>query len=422
MTSPRFSRLEDWLRWQETLHYKTIDLGLDRVRAVGQRLGVLKPAPVTLTVGGTNGKGSAIIMLEAILKAQGYRTGAYISPHLLRYNERVRIDGEEVSDAALCQAFESTDKARQETSLTYFEFGTLAALWLFHRAAVDVALLEVGLGGRLDAVNIVDAHGALVTSVGLDHTDWLGQDRDTIGREKAGIWRAGRPAICGEREPPRGLMEEGARIGADLRVRGRDFEAERCAHVWRWRGRTREWENLPCPTLAGNVQIDNAAAALALLEAVDEWLPAGRDAVAQGLKSARLPGRLQENCGAVSVLLDVAHNAEAAKVLADHLRETPVPGRNLAVIGMLKDKPARAVAHALDTLIDAWYAGGLDGDRGLSGDQLMERLSPVRGHRSVYCDTVSAYRQAWDDAEPGDRIVVLGSFHTLAAISEAHDG
>lgn len=419
MTPPRFSRVEDWLRWQETLHPKAVDLGLERVRAVGERLGVLRPAPVTLTVGGTNGKGSAVAMLDAVLRAQGYRAGAYLSPHLFHYNERVRIGGQDVSDAELCEAFAAVDAARDQTSLTYFEFGTLAALWLFHRAAVDVALLEVGLGGRLDAVNIVDAQSALITSVGLDHTDWLGPDRDSIGYEKAGIWRRGRAAICGEREPPRGLIEAGERIGADLYVRGRDFDAEKREEAWRWCGRARDWPNLPYPGLKGGIQLDNAAGVLAMLEAVEEWLPVGREAVEQGLRTARLPGRLEERRGTVSVLLDVAHNAEAARVVADYLRDEPAKARNLAVIGMLKDKPVRAVAQALDPTIDAWYAGGLDGERGLSGDLLAARMTPVRGRVSTHRDVASAYQQAEYDAEPGDRIVVLGSFHTLAAVSES---
>lgn len=419
MTAPRFTRLQDWLRWQERLHPNTIELGLERVQAVAERLAVRRPAPVAVAVGGTNGKGSVVVMLEAVLRAQGYRTGAYLSPHLFRYNERIRIDGEQVPDDALCDAFAAVDAARGDTSLTYFEFGTLAALWLFQQAGVAVALLEVGLGGRLDAVNVVNAHAAVVTSVGLDHTDWLGDDRDSIGREKAGIWRAGRVAVCGERKPPQGLIEAGMRIGADLRLPGRDFQVQRAQGEWHWCGRSLAWPNLPMPALAGGAQIDNAAAALALLEGLAAELPVARDAVADGLARARLPGRLQVVPGRVPVLLDVAHNAEAAGALVRYLEQDPAAGRNIAVVGMLKDKPIRAVGRVLDQAVSAWYAGTLDGERGLTGQALAERLGRMRGPVSTFRDPAAAFRGAWRDARPGDRVVVLGSFRTVAAVSES---
>lgn len=419
MSAARFSSLDAWLHWQERLHPKTIDLGLDRVHRVAHRLDVLLPAPVTVSVGGTNGKGSAVAMLEAVLRAAGYTTGAYFSPHLLRYNERIRIDGAMVDDDALCQAFAAVDAARRDVSLTYFEFGTLAALWLFRRAAVDVALLEVGLGGRLDAVNVVDADAAIVTSVGLDHTQWLGPDRDSIGREKAGIFRSARPAVCGEARPPQGLIEVGQSLGADLRLRGRDFDATTDAQGWHWRGRRRDWPQLPLPALRGRAQIDNAAAVLAALEGLAGRLTVNRDAVVAGLRHVHLAGRLQLLDGRVPVLIDVAHNAEAAAVLADYLRQVPVAGGNRAVVGMLEDKPADSVARVLDGCIAHWYAGGLDGERGLSGAALAGRLGSVQGAVRAFDDVTAAFRQAWSDAGPQERVVVLGSFRTVAAVSES---
>ncbi len=419
MTNPRFSSLDEWLRWQEGLHPSRIDLGLERVRKVARALDVTTPAPTTISVAGTNGKGSTVTLIEGILGAAGYRTGAYMSPHLLRYNERVRIDGREVGDDALCEAFAAVDDARAETSLTYFEFGTLAALWLFRRAAVDVAILEVGLGGRLDAVNAVDADGAIVTSVGLDHTQWLGPDRDSIGREKAGIWRAARPAVCGDPVPPDGLLEAATCIGTNLHLIKRDFDFDVEPQRWHWRGMRQQWDSLPLPAVPGAAQFNNAASALALLETLAARLPVSRLAVETGLEQMKIAGRLQQVPGEVPVLLDVGHNAEAATVLADFLAANPVPGRNLAVIGMLDDKPARTVARTLDPYIAGWYAGGLDGERALSGDELASRLIGLRAP-VVVCETVpEAYGQASASATPGDRIVVLGSFRTVAAVSES---
>ena len=344
--------LTDWLARLEQLHPSTIELGLERVRRVKDALG-LAPAFPLIMVGGTNGKGSTCAYLEAILGAAGYRTGLYTSPHLLRYNERVRIAGREASDAELVAAFERVDAARGDTSLTYFEFGTLGAMVQFIAAGVDVAILEVGLGGRLDAVNVFDADVAVVTSVDLDHMDYLGDTREKIGFEKAGIYRGRRPAICADPAPPDSLLEHARRIGADLRCVGRDFFALREGDRWTYRGPALVWQDLPLPAMAGAYQLRNAAGALAALEAVRGRLPVSEAAIRQGLRAAQVPGRFQRIARAPEVILDVAHNPEAARALAATLREQPVTGRTLAVVGMLADKDAAAVFAALRGEVDA---------------------------------------------------------------------
>jgi dihydrofolate synthase/folylpolyglutamate synthase len=320
----RFATLDDWLGWQETLHPKAIDLRLERVRTVLQRLQPEPPAYTVITVGGTNGKGSCVAMLDSILRAAGYPVGAYSSPHLLRYNERIRINGVEADDAAICRAFARIDAVRSEISLTYFEFGTLAALELFREAGVDVAVLEVGLGGRLDAVNVLDADAALVVSIGIDHVDWLGADRDSIGYEKAGIYRAGRPAICADPDPPLRLVEYAASIHARLLCVNRDYQFARTDATWRWQSGDWRFDALPLPALAGNHQLGNAAAALMTLISLQDRLPVSPEAIPTGLINAKLPGRFQIIPGPVEWILDVAHNPHAAAALADQLRGRPV--------------------------------------------------------------------------------------------------
>lgn len=299
----RFATLDDWLGWQETLHPKAIDLRLERVRTVLQRLQPEPPAYTVITVGGTNGKGSCVAMLDSILRAAGYPVGAYSSPHLLRYNERIRINGVEADDAAICRAFARIDAVRSEISLTYFEFGTLAALELFREAGVDVAVLEVGLGGRLDAVNVLDADAALVVSIGIDHVDWLGADRDSIGYEKAGIYRAGRPAICADPDPPPRLLDFAQSLGASLRRVGRDYHFSQQENSWRWQSDTAQFNDLPLPALAGVHQIGNAAAALAILDSLRDRLLVTAEAIRAGLTQTQLPGRFQIIPGPLSGLL-----------------------------------------------------------------------------------------------------------------------
>lgn len=409
--------LADWLARLERLHPSTIELGLERVRRVKDALGLAPDFPI-LVVGGTNGKGSTCAYLEAILGAAGYRTGLYTSPHLLRYNERVRIAGREASDAELVAAFEQVDAARGDTSLTYFEFGTLGAMVQFIAASVDVAILEVGLGGRLDAVNVFDADAAIVTSVDLDHTDYLGDTREKIGYEKAGIYRAGRPAICADPAPPASLLEQARRIGAELHCIGRDFSAQREGNRWIYRGLRASWADLPLPAMAGSVQLRNAAGALAALEAVRARLPVSDAAIRRGLTAALAPGRFQRIAQAPEVILDVAHNPEAARALAATLRERPVAGRTLAVVGMLADKDAAAVFSALGGEIDAWWTCTPASPRAQDAATLGEVLRAGAGSApvTVQPDVNAALAAARSAAHENDRIVVFGSFYTVAAV------
>ena len=414
----RFNTLQDWLAWQEQLHPNAIDLGLARVERVLAAMDLSRPSFRVLTVGGTNGKGSCVAYAEAMLRAAGHRTGAYTSPHLLRYQERVRVDGEEATDQEFCDAFARIDAARGETSLTYFEFGTLAALDIFARRDVQVAVLEVGLGGRLDAVNAVDADASLVVSVGMDHMDWLGPDRESIGFEKAGIYRKGRPALCADRDPPESLIRHAQDIGADLRLIGRDFERRLSGAGWDWHDSGAEFRGLPAPALAGTVQYDNAAAVIAMLHSVKDRLPVPESAVREGLTRVMLPARFQRVPGEVEQVFDVAHNADAARNLAINLQAIPARGRTLGVAGMFRDKAVEEVARALAQHLDRWYLGGLAGPRGQTAAALGGRIhsaapaAEIREHDSVS----EAYAAARQDARPGDRLVVFGSFQTVAEI------
>ena len=414
---PRSLSLGDWLARLEKLHPSTIELGLDRVNRVKDTLGLVPTFPLII-VGGTNGKGSTCAYLEAILGASGYKTGLYTSPHLLRYNERVRIAGSEASDAELVAAFERIDVARGETSLTYFEFGTLGAATQFIDAGVEVGILEVGLGGRLDAVNVFDAAAAIVTSVDLDHMDYLGDTREQIGFEKAGIYRAGRPAICADPAPPASLLAHARHIEADLRCVDRDFVAQRENGLWNYRGPDTSWSGLPLPAMAGAYQLRNAAGALAVLESMRACLPVSEAAIRQGLRTARVPGRFQCIARAPDVILDVAHNPEASRALAATLREHPVGGRTLAVVGMLADKDADGVFEPLQGAIDAWWTCTPDSPRARDASALAATLRKYAGSApiSVQPDVRTALAAARSTAHEGDRILVFGSFYTVAAV------
>jgi dihydrofolate synthase/folylpolyglutamate synthase len=409
--------LADWLARLEQLHPSTIELGLERVRRVWHALG-LEPMFPILIVGGTNGKGSTCAYLEAILGAAGFRTGLYTSPHLLRYNERVRIAGRNAEDADLVSAFEAVDAARGDTSLTYFEFGTLGAMVQFIRAGIDVAILEVGLGGRLDAVNVFDADAAIVSSVDIDHIEYLGDTREAIGFEKAGIYRAGKPAICSDPVPPVSLIEHAHSIGARLSCVGQDFSAQREADQWIYRGVTTTWSGLPVPTMAGACQLRNAAGALAVLETLRARLPVSEMAMRQGLAAAQVPGRFQRIACAPDVILDVAHNPEAARALAATLREQSVSGRTLAVVGMLADKDAAEVFAALAGEIDAWWVCMPDSPRARDATTLAAILRPQVGNTPVYIepDVNMALAEARSAAREDDRILVFGSFYTVASV------
>lgn len=411
--------LEGWLAWIERQNPREIELGLARVRSVAERLGLIPPPYRVITVAGTNGKGSTVALTERILRAAGYRTGAYFSPHLVRYNERVWIDGSMVTDDDLCGAFARVEAARGEVPLTYFEFGTLCALELFQSRRIEVAILEVGLGGRLDAVNVVDADCAIVTAVGTDHRDWLGPDREAIGREKAGVFRANRPAVCSDPSPPASIAQTAAAIGARLLQLGRDFSHERQTGGWTWRHGTDVRAALPYPALRGDYQLDNAAGALMALNALADVLPVAQADIRAGLLDATLPGRFQTLPGLPLRVLDVAHNVEAAHAFAATLARQPVAGRTLAVVGMLKDKPITETLRVVAPRIDAWYLADLsETPRGTSAAELQVKLEEagVISSVSLYPDPITAYGAAMDAATTQDRVVIFGSFHTVGAI------
>ena len=422
--------LEDWLRWQEALHPQSIALGLERVAAVAHRLGLPAPGkrtPLTLTVAGTNGKGSTATLLSEIALAAGHRVGTYTSPHLLRYNERVAVNGEPAPDAVLTGAFAAVERARAGTALTYFEYGTLAALWLFREADVNVQVLEVGLGGRLDAVNIVDADCAVITSIGLDHVEFLGNDREQIGREKAGILRRGRAAVCSDPSPPGSIAAAAAATGASLWQLGRDFHVQVAGDAWNWHGPDRHYKKLPPPALVGAAQYANAAGVIAALERVRDRLEVPESAIRAGLVRLRLPGRFERRalhdrhgraCG--NVVLDVAHNVEAARVLADNLRSLGLGGCRF-VIGMLSDKPVEGFAAALAPLAAAFDVASLPPPRGLAAEALARRVAATGVPTRAHPDVAVALRAACSAAGTAP-VVVCGSFLTVAAAAEALRG
>ena len=409
----RFASVPAWLAWQQTAHPVEVDPGLERVGAVWAKLGVAFPATV-LTVGGTNGKGSVAAYLDAILTAAGYETGLFTSPHLLRYNERIRIRGREVADAELLAAFAEIEAAREGISLSFFEWNTLAAFLVFARARVDVAVLEVGMGGRLDAVNLLDADAAAVVSVGLDHREWLGDTLEAIGAEKAGIFRAGKPAIFGERRMPRSVAAQAAAIGARLRRIGTDFDYVERGDGWDYVGFGSRRRELPLPALRGVSQLGNAAVALAMLESTEPKLLVPDAAVRAGLASVRLAGRFQVVAGRPEWILDVAHNVEAAESLAASLAARPREGRSIAVCGILGDKDVEAIVAALAREFSHWLVVGLDSPRALPAVELASRIERAGGAAVLaVADVAAGMERARSEALPGDRIVVFGSFLTV---------
>ncbi|MDR2239306.1 MAG: bifunctional tetrahydrofolate synthase/dihydrofolate synthase [Zoogloeaceae bacterium] len=413
--------LSDWLAHIERQHAQPIALGLERVLAVKRALGVALDAPVII-VGGTNGKGSTCAMLERILRSAGYRVGLYTSPHLLEYNERVRVNGQPVSDAALCASFAQVEAARGGMPLTYFEYGTLAAWQVFAAAGVEAVVLEVGLGGRLDAVNVFDADCAVVTTVDFDHMDYLGDTREAIGFEKAGIFRAGRPAIVGDPQPPRSLLDHAAAIGADLRRLGQEFGYQAGEGQWMyWSDRGRRG-GLAYPALRGAVQLRNASMAIAALEALTERLPVSMQDVRRGLAEVTLPGRFQVLPGRPAVVLDVGHNPQAAGALAESLGGMAFHPQTWAVFGMLSDKDVAGVVERIAPRIDRWLAASLPGPRGMSGAALA-RLLAARGIQAEACfdSPAAAYRAAKEQAGENDRIVAFGSFLTVSDVLRAID-
>ena len=413
--------LADWLTQQESVHPKTIDMGLARVSSVARTLGVEKPAYRVITVGGTNGKGSTVVHLDTLLRTGGISTGMFTSPHFIRYNERIQVDGTEVTDAELIAAFERIEVARGTTTLTFFEYNLLAALVIFAERAVDVAVLEVGLGGRLDAVNLVDPDVAIVCSIGFDHRDYLGDTLDLIGAEKAGIFRAGRPAILGTDEMPRSVFAAIESLEARPIVAGKDFKWS-VANDGRWSydGLSLSWRDLSPSALEGSIQYRNAATALAALEALGS-VQLNERTVSAALRAVRLPGRFQSvQRDSVEWILDIAHNEPAAVTFARHIRERPakgwpmgLPGRTLAVVGILNDKDAGAIGRVLEREVDHWILCALSGPRGGSAEDLARRLSLPPSAVSLAASVEEGCAIASATAKPGDRVLVFGSFHTV---------
>ena len=403
--------LQEWLAFIERQHPASIALGLERVAEVFSSLDCAVAVPV-ITVGGTNGKGSTCAMLEAMLRAAGYRTALYTSPHLVRYNERVRIAGVEAGDAELAEAFAAVEASRKGTPLTYFEFGTLAALWLFSRANIDAAILEVGLGGRLDAVNVVDPDCAVLTSIAIDHVDYLGADREAIGREKAGIFRRGRPAVVADPNPPQSVLQ----APAQLLLINRDFGYAEQERQWSYWGPGGRRGGLEYPALRGKVQLRNAAAALCALETLRDRLPLAMQEARRGLAEVSLPGRFQVLPGRPQIVLDVAHNVEAARTLADNLAASAFAPETIAVCGMLRDKDIAGVLREMAPRITRWHLASLPGARGATAELLESNLG--EGKIRKFDSVSAAFAAALGSAGENDKIVVFGSFLTVGEVTE----
>jgi dihydrofolate synthase/folylpolyglutamate synthase len=411
--------LQDWLDFCERLHPVTIDMGLERVREVAERLSLRFECPV-ITVAGTNGKGSTCAMLEAILLQAGYRTGVYTSPHLVHFEERCRLSGTSASPEALAEAFAAVDAVRGEISLTYFEFSTLAILWLMSRTGLDAVILEVGLGGRLDAVNIVDADCAVITSIDLDHMAILGNDRETIGREKAGIMRTGRPVVVSDPVPPQSVVDQAEAVGADLWRFGRDFNFSGDKQQWAWAGRGRRYSGMAYPALRGANQLVNASGVLAALEALRQRIPVTAQAVRNGLAMVELPGRFQIVPGEPVLVLDVAHNPHSVAALAENLDAMGFYPTTHAVFGAMADKDLLPMLQRLNPLIDRWYFTDLPLPRAAAAVDLQQIWKGQNTRKdavgSVHADPQAALQAAIAVADPTDRIVVFGSFHTVGGV------
>ncbi|MEY3229656.1 MAG: hypothetical protein RL474_544 [Pseudomonadota bacterium] len=414
-----FTSLDQWLSHLETAHPVGIDMGLARIRRVKESLGLKFACPV-ITVGGTNGKGSTCAFLESILLAAGYKVACHTSPHLLRFNERARMNGADVSDADLLKAFERVEQARCRLSdpptLTYFEFTTLAIMDIFANASVDAVILEVGMGGRLDAVNIVDADCAIVTSIDLDHMAYLGNTREAIAFEKAGIFRTKAIAICGDPIPPASLINHANAIGADLWLMGKDYSFTGDQQQWGWTGRGKRFSGLGYPALRGANQLLNASAVIAALIALHDRLPVSAQDIRNGLALVELPGRFQVLPGRPTVVLDVAHNPHAAATLAESIEAMAYHPYTYAVFGAMADKDIDGVLKPLLNTVDYWYCTDLPTPRAASASDLAKRLRAFNKEALVFMDPGAAYQAALDKAGEGDRILVFGSFYTVSGV------
>ena len=418
-SSRRDYSLDDWLRRFETLHPKKIDLTLDRVTAVIDRLELKPPPYKVVTVGGTNGKGSCVAMLESIYWHAGYAVGAFTSPHLWRFNERIRVDGADAQDPELIELFEIIDSTLGGITLSYFESSTVAALLHFARRRVDVAVLEVGMGGRLDASNAIDTDCALVVSVDLDHREWLGDDREAIGREKAGIMRRGKPAVIADRDPPKSVVAYAAAEGALPRMIGRDFDFRRAPGGWRRAGV--DARVLPLPPFGSDEQLGNAAACAAVVDSLASDLPVSDDALAEGIRTAYLRGRFERaTVDSVEWIFDVAHNPAAVAILAASLARLPRALRTLAVFAAMRDKDLAGVIAPLVPSVDAWFVTQANAERGATGDELREVLAACGAREiEVTPDVAASTAAARAAAPPGARVIVFGSFVTVGAAADA---
>ena len=414
--------LGDWLAYLEQLHPSAIDMGLERSQQVAGKLGLTRPAPRVITVTGTNGKGSTCAFIASLMQAQGLKVGVYSSPHLLRYNERVQVQGVEATDSQLCEAFAAVEAARGNISLTYFEMGTLAAFWLFERAALDAVVLEIGLGGRLDAVNLIDADLAVITSIGVDHADWLGDTRESVAFEKAGILRQGRPALCGDLDPPAPLLERVKALGCPFLLRGRDFDLAVTDSDWHWqghdaRGRLVELHHLPLLDLP----MENAALALQAYLLLDlPWVP---EHISAALSRTRLTGRLDRrqinwHGKPLKLLLDVGHNPHAAHYLAQRLAGRPPAGKRLAVFGLLADKDLKGVLAELAGSVQDWAVAPLPTPRSCSAGELQAALQNLGASVTSYQSVALALEGQCDQATADDEILLFGSFYCVAEALE----
>ena len=410
--------LADWLSYLEQLHPSAIDMGLERSRIVLQRLGLTRISPRVITVTGTNGKGSTCAFIASLLQGQGLKVGVYSSPHLLRYNERVQIAGVEASDAQLCEAFAVVEAARGDTSLTYFEMGTLAAFWLFQQAGLDALVLEVGLGGRLDAVNLLDADIAVVTSIGIDHADWLGDSRESVAFEKAGILRAAKPALCGDIDPPQPLLDQVALLDAPFFLRGRDYDLSVGEQGWSWHGLNDHGEVLRLSQLPLlDLPMENAALALQVYAVMQlPWQP---EAISKALLQTRVTGRLDRRMfnwqgKSLTLLLDVGHNPHAADYLAQRLASRALPGKRLAVFGLLADKDLGGVVAPLLSEVDNWAVAPLPTSRSREVAELQSHLQHCGAQVAAYASVQAALEAQCEQAADGDEVLLFGSFYCVA--------
>jgi len=410
--------LADWLAWQAVLHPVEIDLGLERCSQVAERLKLLQPRYTVITVAGTNGKGSSVAMLDTAYRLAGYRVGTYTSPHLVHYNERIRLAGEPVADEVICRAFTQVEAARGEIPLTFFEFGTLAALVIFAEAAPEIAILEVGMGGRLDAVNMLDADVAVIATLDIDHVEWLGGTREIIAREKAGILRSGRPAVCSDPAVPASLLAYADEQAVPLALLGVDYHFSEQGERWSWWSGAVSLPDLPRPALSGSYQLRNAAGVLKVIDLLQSRHPVTGEQLADALARVRLQGRFQRFSGPVELILDVAHNAQAVGAFAANLAALPTVSRTHVVLGMLRTKDRVGVMRTLDPLVDRWHLATVDAARGASAAELHATWQSLPRRRPATCyeSIAQAWRAACTEAAVGERILVIGSFLTVGDV------